>query len=311
MDNNEKTPRQVWEELKKYLQDKGQSPEVDRTLDTLSKVLLDGKVLEYFVKDIVKKFFGRDVPNVSGRLDSEIKIRFNNRTYILDTICRAGDILVGIDFDRSKPFNVERFFVYWSALETKRKVGQKTKNLKAKKSLMVVLTKNGIKARKAWVEVYKTDIRRNFKEEVCGTHPKGLNLMVIDLGKFNRLVPEPNKDDVLDSFLKYMSTTKLDDTILLFRDIEFWHDIIKEITDIESDFFDLPGNKDLYMIESKAVMTESDNRKNVEAELKKAKAANKAKDAKLKKAKAESKAKDAKMAEMQAEIDRLKAGKKD
>lgn len=309
MDNdNEKTPRQVWEDLKKYLQDKGLPPEIDRTLDTLSKVLLDGKVLEHFTKDVIKKFFGQDVSNVSGRLDCEIKIRFNNRTYILDTICRAGDILVGIDFDRSKPFDVERFFVYWSALETKRKIGQKTKKLKAKKSLMVVLTRNGIKAKNAWVETYKTDIRRNFKEEVCGTHPKGLNLMVIDLGKFKRLVPEPNRDDALDSFLKYISTKKLDDTILLFGDIGFWHDIIKVLTDIESEFFDLPGNKEHYMQESKAVKTEADNRKIVEAELKKAKAENKAKDAELAKARDDFKAREA---ELLAEIEKLKAGKKD
>lgn len=309
MDNdNEKTPRQVWEDLKKYLQKHGELPKIDRTLDTPSKFLLDGQVLEYFVKDIIKKFFGQDVSYVSGRLDSEIKIRFNNRTYILDTICRADDFLVGIDFDRTKPFEVERFFVYWSALETKRKKGQKTKNLKAKKSLMVVLTKNGIKARKTWVETYKTDIRRNFKEEVCGTHPKGLNLMVIDLGKFKRLVPEPNKDDVLECFLKYMTTTDLEECIQLFGNNVPWHDIIKVLTDIESEFFDLPGNKEHYMKESKAVKTEADNRKIVEAELKKAKAENKAKDAELAKARDDFKAREA---ELLAEIEKLKAGKKD
>lgn len=282
-------PIEVW--IKKFavLTKKGFSPILDRTMDSFFKYLLDGTVLEKFAKEVTGEFFQKEINSVSEKLDNEFKIAYGKRDFWLDTVCRADSTLVGIEMERRKAFVLERFFLYWGVMVSNRKKGEPTKNLTTHECLQVVLTRGGIHDKTRWIECWQTFPRDYFTGKLLGkANPKGINVLVIDLINFKRLVKAPRRESFLENFLTFITTTNLEDTIQMYRSGQY--DILEDVFQRDVSFLDNRYKWGRYMKETKSVLAEKENTKAEAERADKAEAEAKAQSEARKKAEAEAKA---------------------
>lgn len=299
-------PIEVWVKRRSVLVKKGLYPTLDRTLDSFFKYLLDGTVLEKFAKEVTANFFGMEVNSVSEKLDNEFKIAYGKRDFWLDTVCKVDSTVVGIEMERRKAFVLERFFLYWGVMVSNRKKGEPTKNLTTHECLQVVLTRGGIHDKTRWIECWQTFPRDYFTGKLLGkANPKGINVLVIDLINFKRLVKAPRRESFLENFLTFITTTNLEDTIQMYRSGQY--DILEDVFQRDVSFLDDRYKWGSYMKETKSVLAEKENTKAEAERADKAEAEAKAQAEARKKAEAEAKAKAEALQKAEAENEALKA----
>ena len=299
----------VWEKRRFSLKKKGLEGKINKTYDSFFKFIMDGEVLEKFAKEVIGKFFGREINSVSEKLNNEFKISFNERDYWLDNVCRADDLLCDIEMENSRCFVLERFFLYWGVLATKRKKGESTKDLTTPTCLQVVLSRNSIKSKDRWAECWQTFPRNFDTGEVVGkANPNGINVLVIDLERFKELVPKPNPASLLENFLMYLLTENISETIKMYQDKQYA--ILEDVFNRECSFLDDRYKWGVYMRKDKDIR-DAENKIKDQNEIiqKQAEALQKA-EADKAKAEAEAKAKDAKLQKALARIKELEEQQK-
>lgn len=309
-----RSPEDLFEEKKWELLKKDLPAEIERTLDSYFKFLMNGKVLEEFARAVFSVFFG-DVPQkVSEKLDQEFKNYLKQRKFILDALCKVDDTAyLGIEMQRSSGFHPDRFFMYWGVIISFHTMGIPTEDLRIPRCLLVVITKHpSIHNKEHWIERCRVRIdnpldKNSISMDDIETTEKGSNLLLIDLCKFRRLVKVPAKGDFLQHFLMLLTANTPEESVQLYKSDT--DGILNNVRVRDFMYLGIAFYWEEYMSELKSVIAE---RQNAAEQIKKAReegiAIGRAEsEAEFAQFKAES---EAEKAELLAEIERLKAGQK-
>ena len=318
-------PKVLWKQKEEELKKEGiKNPVLDRTIDSYFKYLVKDTVLDKIAKSIVKRFFDEDIENVSEALSPEFQVAYNQRDFKLDVVCQADDIFLGLDMQKSA-YVVERFFIYWATMANNKEKGEPTDKLVTAKCLQVVLSRNSLKDKDSWAVCWQTVPRNFLTGEIIGKpNPYGINVLEIDLDKFQKMVKTPDSDCYLEWFLAFINSRTSSETAQIYDADKrgILNDIVKRDTKYLNvnweRFMDIC--KDIQIAEAKAKKAEAEAEKakvearaNAEA-LQKAEADAKAEaearqkaEADKAKAEAESKAKDAEIERLKAELAKAQA----
>ena len=184
---------------------------------------------------------------------------------------------------------VERFFIYWATMASNKEKGEPTDKLVTAKCLQVVLSRNSLRDIDSWAVCWQTVPRNFLTGEIIGKpNPYGINVLEIDLDKFQEMVKTPDSDCYLEWFLAFINTKTSSETAQIYDADKrgILNDIVKRDTKYLNvnweRFMDIC--KDIQIAEAKA--------KKAEAEAEKAKVEARANAEALQKAEAEAKAKD-------------------
>lgn len=284
-------PKDLWKQKEEDLRNEGiKNPVIDRTIDSYFKYLLKEEVLQNVATSLVNTFFKQKVTSVSESLDTEFQVAYTRRDFKLDVVCQADDVFLGLDMQKTA-YVVERFFIYWATMASSKEKGLATSELVTAKCLQVVLSRNSLKDKDSWAVCWQTVPRNFLTGEIIGTpNPHGINVLEIDLDKFQKMVKTPNSDSYLEWFLAFLCSRTSSETAQIYdadkrgilndivkRDTKYlnvkWEGFMDICKDIEAKDKEI-ATKDKEL----AVKTEA---------LKKAEAESKAKDAEIERLKAE------------------------
>lgn len=207
----------LWKAKEEELKREGlKNPVIDRTIDSYFKYLLKDTVLDKIARSIISRFFEEDVKTVSEALDNEFQIAYDQRDFKLDVVCQADDIFLGLDMQKSG-YVVERFFIYWAVMADAKEKGLKTSDLVTNKCLQVVLSRNRITDIDSWAVCWQTYPKNFLTGEIIGKpNPYGINVLEIDLDKFQEMVKIPDSDSYLEWFLAFIGTKTSSETSQIF-----------------------------------------------------------------------------------------------
>ena len=289
-------PKVLWKQKEEELKKEGiKNPVLDRTIDSYFKYLVKDTVLDKIARSIIGRFFDEDIETVSEALSPEFQVAYNQRDFKLDVVCQADDIFLGLDMQKSA-YVVERFFIYWATMASNKEKGEPTDKLVTAKCLQVVLSRNSLRDIDSWAVCWQTVPRNFLTGEIIGKpNPYGINVLEIDLDKFQKMVKTPDSDCYLEWFLAFINTKTSSETAQIYDADKrgILNDIVKRDTKYLNvnweRFMDIC--KDIQIAEAKAKKAEAkakfeeNARKKAEAD--KAKAEAKAKDEALQKSEAE------------------------
>ena len=318
-------PKVLWKQKEEELKKEGiKNPVLDRTIDSYFKYLLKEEVLQNVATSLVNTFFKQKVTSVSESLDTEFQVAYTRRDFKLDEVCQADDVFLGLDMQKTA-YVVERFFIYWATMASSKEKGLATSELVTVKCLQVVLSRNSLKDKDSWAVCWQTVPRNFLTGEIIGKpNPYGINVLEIDLDKFQKMVKTPDSDCYLEWFLAFINSRTSSETAQIYDADKrgILNDIVKRDTKYLNvnweRFMDIC--KDIQIAEAKAKKAEAEAEKakvearaNAEA-LQKAEADAKAEaearqkaEADKAKAEAESKAKDVEIERLKAELAKAQA----
>ena len=293
-------PKVLWKQKEEELKKEGiKNPVLDRTIDSYFKYLVKDTVLDKIARSIIGRFFDEDIETVSEALSPEFQVAYNQRDFKLDVVCQADDIFLGLDMQKSA-YVVERFFIYWATMASNKEKGEPTDKLVTAKCLQVVLSRNSLKDKDSWAVCWQTVPRNFLTGEIIGKpNPYGINVLEIDLDKFQKMVKTPDSDCYLEWFLAFINSRTSSETAQIYDADKrgILNDIVKRDTKYLNvnweRFMDIC--KDIQIAEAKAKKAEAkakfeeNARKKAEADKAKAEAEAeaKAKDEALQKSEAE------------------------
>ena len=210
-------PKVLWKQKEEELKKEGiKNPVLDRTIDSYFKYLVKDTVLDKIAKSIIKRFFDEDIEKVSEALSPEFQVAYNQRDFKLDVVCQADDIFLGLDMQKSA-YVVERFFIYWATMASNKEKGEPTDKLVTAKCLQVVLSRNSLRDIDSWAVCWQTVPRNFLTGEIIGKpNPYGINVLEIDLDKFQKMVKTPDSDCYLEWFLAFINTKTSSETAQIY-----------------------------------------------------------------------------------------------
>ena len=211
-------PKVLWKQKEEELKKEGiKNPVLDRTIDSYFKYLVKDTVLDKIAKSIIKRFFDEDIENVSEALSPEFQVAYNQRDFKPDVVCQADDeIFLGLDMQKTA-YVVERFFIYWATMASNKEKGEPTDKLVTAKCLQVVLSRNSLKDKDSWAVCWQTVPRNFLTGEIIGkSNPYGINVLEIDLDKFQKMVKTPDSDCYLEWFLAFINTKTSSETAQIY-----------------------------------------------------------------------------------------------
>ena len=211
-------PKVLWKQKEEELKKEGiKNPVLDRTIDSYFKYLVKDTVLDKIAKSIIKRFFDEDIENVSEALSPEFQVAYNQRDFKPDVVCQADDeIFLGLDMQKTA-YVVERFFIYWATMASNKEKGEPTDKLVTAKCLQVVLSRNSLKDKDSWAVCWQTVPRNFLTGEIIGKpNPYGINVLEIDLDKFQKMVKTPDSDCYLEWFLAFINTKTSSETAQIY-----------------------------------------------------------------------------------------------
>ena len=284
-------PKVLWKQKEEELKKEGiKNPVLDRTIDSYFKYLVKDTVLDKIAKSIIKRFFDEDIEKVSEALSPEFQVAYNQRDFKLDVVCQADDIFLGLDMQKSA-YVVERFFIYWATMASNKEKGEPTDKLVTAKCLQVVLSRNSLRDIDSWAVCWQTVPRNFLTGEIIGKpNPYGINVLEIDLDKFQKMVKTPDSDCYLEWFLAFINSRTSSETAQIYDADKrgILNDIVKRDTKYLNvkweGFMDIC--KDIEA-KNKELAAQAEALKKAEADKAKAEAESKAKDAEIERLKAE------------------------
>ena len=299
-------PKVLWKQKEEELKKEGiKNPVLDRTIDSYFKYLVKDTVLDKIARSIIGRFFDEDIETVSEALSPEFQVAYNQRDFKLDVVCQADDIFLGLDMQKSA-YVVERFFIYWATMASNKEKGEPTDKLVTAKCLQVVLSRNSLRDIDSWAVCWQTVPRNFLTGEIIGKpNPYGINVLEIDLDKFQKMVKTPDSDCYLEWFLAFINTKTSSETAQIYDADKrgILNDIVKRDTKYLNvnweRFMDIC--KDIQIAEAKA--------KKAEAKAKFEENARKKAEADKAKAEADKAKVEAELKEARAELERLRAEK--
>ena len=210
-------PKVLWKQKEEELKKEGiKNPVLDRTIDSYFKYLVKDTVLDKIAKSIIKRLFDEDIENVSEALSPEFQVAYNQRDFKPDVVCQADDIFLGLDMQKSA-YVVERFFIYWATMANNKEKGEPTDKLVTAKCLQVVLSRNSLRDIDSWAVCWQTVPRNFLTGEIIGKpNPYGINVLEIDLDKFQKMVKTPDSDCYLEWFLAFINTKTSSETAQIY-----------------------------------------------------------------------------------------------
>ena len=138
------------------------------------------------------------------------------KDFKLDVVCQADDIFLGLDMQKSA-YVVERFFIYWATMANNKEKGEPTDKLVTAKCLQVVLSRNSLRDIDSWAVCWQTVPRNFLTGEIIGKpNPYGINVLEIDLDKFQEMVKTPDSDCYLEWFLAFINTKTSSETAQIY-----------------------------------------------------------------------------------------------
>ena len=210
-------PKVLWKQKEEELKKEGiKNPVLDRTIDSYFKYLVKDTVLDKIAKSIIKRLFDEDIENVSEALSPEFQVAYNQRDFKPDVVCQADDIFLGLDMQKSA-YVVERFFIYWATMANNKEKGEPTDKLVTAKCLQVVLSRNSLRDIDSWAVCWQTVPRNFLTGEIIGKpNPYGINVLEIDLDKFQKMVKTPDSDCYLEWFLAFINSRTSSETAQIY-----------------------------------------------------------------------------------------------
>ena len=210
-------PKVLWKQKEEELKKEGiKNPVLDRTIDSYFKYLVKDTVLDKIAKSIIKRLFDEDIENVSEALSPEFQVAYNQRDFKPDVVCQADDVFLGLDMQKTA-YVVERFFIYWATMASNKEKGEPTDKLVTAKCLQVVLSRNSLKDKDSWAVCWQTVPRNFLTGEIIGKpNPYGINVLEIDLDKFQKMVKTPDSDCYLEWFLAFINTKTSSETAQIY-----------------------------------------------------------------------------------------------
>ena len=210
-------PKVLWKQKEEELKKEGiKNPVLDRTIDSYFKYLVKDTVLDKIAKSIIKRLFDEDIENVSEALSPEFQVAYNQRDFKPDVVCQADDIFLGLDMQKSA-YVVERFFIYWATMASNKEKGEPTDKLVTAKCLQVVLSRNSLRDIDSWAVCWQTVPRNFLTGEIIGkSNPYGINVLEIDLNKFQKMVKTPDSDSYLEWFLAFLCSRTSSETAQIY-----------------------------------------------------------------------------------------------
>ena len=299
-------PKVLWKQKEEELKKEGiKNPVLDRTIDSYFKYLVKDTVLDKIAKSIIKRLFDEDIENVSEALSPEFQVAYNQRDFKPDVVCQADDVFLGLDMQKTA-YVVERFFIYWATMASNKEKGEPTDKLVTAKCLQVVLSRNSLRDIDSWAVCWQTVPRNFLTGEIIGkSNPYGINVLEIDLDKFQKMVKTPDSDCYLEWFLAFINSKTSSETAQIYDADKrgILNDIVKRDTKYLNvnweRFMDIC--KDIQIAEAKA--------KKAEAKAKFEENARKKAEADKAKAEADKAKVEAELKEARAELERLRAEK--
>ena len=210
-------PKVLWKQKEEELKNEGiKNPVLDRTIDSYFKYLVKDTVLDKIARSIIGRFFDEDIETVSEALSPEFQVAYNQRDFKLDVVCQADDIFLGLDMQKSA-YVVERFFIYWATMASNKEKGEPTDKLVTAKCLQVVLSRNSLRDIDSWAVCWQTVPRNFLTGEIIGKpNPYGINVLEIDLDKFQKMVKTPDSDCYLEWFLAFINSRTSSETAQIY-----------------------------------------------------------------------------------------------
>ena len=284
-------PKVLWKQKEEELKKEGiKNPVLDRTIDSYFKYLLKEEVLQNVATSLVNTFFKQKVTSVSESLDTEFQVAYTRRDFKLDVVCQADDVFLGLDMQKTA-YVVERFFIYWATMASSKEKGLATSELVTVKCLQVVLSRNSLKDKDSWAVCWQTVPRNFLTGEIIGKpNPYGINVLEIDLDKFQKMVKTPDSDCYLEWFLAFINSRTSSETAQIYDADKrgILNDIVKRDTKYLNvkweGFMDIC--KDIEA-KDKELAAQAEALKKAEADKAKAEAESKAKDVEIERLKAE------------------------
>ena len=226
-------PKVLWKQKEEELKKEGiKNPVLDRTIDSYFKYLLKEEVLQNVATSLVNTFFKQKVTSVSESLDTEFQVAYTRRDFKLDVVCQADDVFLGLDMQKTA-YVVERFFIYWATMASSKEKGLATSELVTVKCLQVVLSRNSLKDKDSWAVCWQTVPRNFLTGEIIGApNPYGINVLEIDLDKFQKMVKTPDSDSYLEWFLAFLCSRTSSETAQIYDADKYGilNDIVKRDT---------------------------------------------------------------------------------
>ena len=226
-------PKVLWKQKEEELKKEGiKNPVLDRTIDSYFKYLVKDTVLDKIAKSIIKRLFDEDIENVSEALSPEFQVAYNQRDFKPDVVCQADDVFLGLDMQKTA-YVVERFFIYWATMASSKEKGLATSELVTVKCLQVVLSRNSLKDKDSWAVCWQTVPRNFLTGEIIGApNPYGINVLEIDLDKFQKMVKTPDSDSYLEWFLAFLCSRTSSETAQIYDADKYGilNDIVKRDT---------------------------------------------------------------------------------
>ena len=239
---------------------------------------------------LVNTFFKQKVTSVSESLDTEFQVAYTRRDFKPDVVCQADDVFLGLDMQKTA-YVVERFFIYWATMASSKEKGLATSELVTVKCLQVVLSRNSLKDKDSWAVCWQTVPRNFLTGEIIGKpNPYGINVLEIDLDKFQKMVKTPDSDCYLEWFLAFINSRTSSETAQIYDADKrgILNDIVKRDTKYLNvkweGFMDIC--KDIEA-KNKELAAQAEALKKAEADKAKAEAESKAKDVEIERLKAE------------------------
>ena len=284
-------PKVLWKQKEEELKKEGiKNPVLDRTIDSYFKYLLKEEVLQNVATSLVNTFFKQKVTSVSESLDTEFQVAYTRRDFKLDVVCQADDVFLRLDMQKTA-YVVERFFIYWATMASSKEKGLATSELVTVKCLQVVLSRNSLKDKDSWAVCWQTVPRNFLTGEIIGApNPYGINVLEIDLDKFQKMVKTPDSDSYLEWFLAFLCSRTSSETAQIYDADKYGilNDIVKRDTKYLNvkweGFMDIC--KDIEA-KDKELAAQAEALKKAEADKAKAEAESKDKDVEIERLKAE------------------------
>ncbi len=198
------------DDILKQLEDMERNlPKSLKTRKACFRYIMNGEILKKLSSTVASRFLGKDAGAVTERLTFGFRMIRGKTVIKFDAVCVAGSTLIGVVMDASDASAEQYYPCYWALLCNHREEIARDLGIpEISVCIPVIFTQNsGIADPDRWAWMFQMFPHDCSSGKIIGeAHPRGLNALIIDFGKFRKLVKEPRQEIFLEHFCASLLT---------------------------------------------------------------------------------------------------------
>jgi hypothetical protein len=192
------------EDILKQLEDMERNlPKSIKTRKACFRYLMNGEILKQFSSTVANRFLRKDAGTATERLTFGFRMIRGKTVIKFDAACVVGSTLVGVVMDASDASAEEYYSCYWALLCNHREeIARELGIPEISVCIPVIFTQNsGMEDPEQWACMFQMFPHEGLSGKIIGeANPRGLNALIIDFGKFRKLVKEQRKEIFWERF---------------------------------------------------------------------------------------------------------------